>query len=228
MKEKSIKKCALILAGCGAKDGAEITESVSLMIAFDQAHFHVQAFAPNRSFHHVIDHAADQIVESENRNMLVESARIARGNVLPLQELAEDDYDVICFAGGFGVAKNFCNFASEGKNAVLENDVKDILFRFIRAHKIVSALCISPILLALAAKELQLKDAKITLGDGSSEAAEIVQTWGITHEPKKVHEASIDKVNRFVTAPAYMDAQASPKDIFASATSLVKGVESLL
>lgn len=221
----NMKKVALILAGCGAKDGAEITESVALMIAFTQANYAVSIFAPDRNTFHVVNHLNDEVSQTEPRNMLVEAARIARGKISPISTLSANDFDVLCFAGGFGVAKNLCDFAFSGKEAILSEDVKRVLFDFIHAKKIVAALCISPMLLAIAAKELQLKDVQLTVGESSSDAAKIIQTWGIQHIEKQVFEAYVDTKNKFVTAPAYMDDTASPADIFASATALVTAVK---
>lgn len=223
-QDYSNKKCALVLAGCGAKDGAEITEAVSLMIAFSQKGYHVEIFAPDREVHHVINHITGDEVTAESRNILVEASRIARGKIKPISEISSNDFDVLCFAGGFGVAKNLCNFAFAGQDALLENDVKKVIFEFIHAHKIVSALCIAPILIAIAAKELNLKDVKITVGSGQSDAAKIINSWGLHHEDKQVFEASVDLKNKFVTAPAYMDDKATPADIFASASALVNGL----
>lgn len=220
----SVKKVALVLAGCGAKDGAEITESVGLMIALSQANYSVQIFAPDRNFYHVINHITGNVEQTESRNMLLEAARIARGKILPLSKLSSHDFDILCFAGGFGVAKNLCDFAFAGENAKLAEDVKKVLFDFIQANKIIGALCIAPILLALAAKELKLKNVKLTFGSSDNDAAKIATQWGIVSVEKKVNESCVDVVNKFVTSPAYMDDKASTADIFASATSLVNSL----
>lgn len=220
-------RVALVLAGCGAKDGAEITEAVSLLIAFSQQNFAVTLFAPNRATHHVINHLNNEICISEHRNILTEASRIARGKIQALTSLQIENFDILSFSGGFGVAKNLCNFAFEGEKAKLEDDVKDILFKFIKTNKITSALCIAPILLALAAKELNLTQAQITLGDNNNDASKIVRKWGIACVTKSTNEACIDPINKFVTAPAYMYDNASPADIFASATALVNGIKDL-
>lgn len=222
-----MKNVALVLAGCGAKDGAEITESVSLMIALSQAGLNVKIFAPDRDCFHVVNHLNNEVMQSSQRNALVEAARIARGQISSLAELRAQEFDALCFAGGFGVAKNLCDFAFSGKDAVLNDDVKAVLFDFIRNKKAVAALCIAPILLALAAKELNLSNVQLTVGESSSDAAKIISSWGIHHLEKKVFEACIDKNNKFVTSPAYMDDNATPADIFASASALVDGLNSM-
>lgn len=225
--KKTSKRCALVLAGCGAKDGAEITEAVSLLISLSQHGFITKMFAANRPLYHVVDHLSDRVQESETRNILTEAARIARGKIAPLQSLKSEDFDILCFAGGFGVAKNYCDFAFAGKDAVLESDIKHVLFDFINAQKILAGLCISPVLLALAAKELKLSESKVTLGV-ESDVSRMIEAWGVKHEVTQVNEACVDTKNRFVTAPAYMDDNATAADIFASANALVNGVETLL
>ena len=221
-------KVAILLAGCGAKDGAEITEAVSLMIAFSQQNYEVKIFAPNRPLYHVVNNLNHAVCPDESRSILIEAARIARGDIQPLDQLDPSQFDVLAFAGGFGVAKNFCDFAFKGKEAKLQNDIKDIMLKFIQSKKIIAALCIAPILLALAAKELKLEQAQITLGSKENEASQIAQSWGINTIDKKVREACVDPIHKFVTAPAYMDDQATPADIFASAQALVQGIRSII
>lgn len=220
-------KVALVLAGCGAKDGAEITEAVSLLIAFSQENFDVKIFAPDRPVHQVVNHVNGQICSQESRNIMLEAARIARGKIHPLAELDPAKFDILTFAGGFGVAKNFCDFALKGEQAQLADDIKDVIHKFIQSNKIIGALCIAPILLALAAKELKLKNTQITLGSAQNDASNIARSWGIHIVDKKVHEACIDKINKFVTAPAYMDDHATPANIFASARALVNGIKEI-
>ena len=223
---ESSPSCAIVLAGCGAKDGAEITESVSLLINLSIHNFKTQIFAPNRDFFHVVNHLTEKEETSQSRNMLVEAARIARGQIHPLSELNSKNFDCLLFAGGFGVAKNFCNFAFKGAEAELSSDIKKSLNEFISANKVIGAICIAPVLIALIAKDLGLKNVNITLGSKDSDAANIVTSWGITHIQKSVNEACIDKTHKFVTAPAYMYDKATPADIFASAAALVKGMQS--
>ncbi len=221
-------KVALILAGCGAKDGTEITEAVSLLIALYAENFDVKIFAPNRNVHEVVDHTNNKICDLESRNMLTEAARIARGKIHPLDQLNSNEFDILCFAGGFGVAKNLCDFAYKGEQAKLENDISNILISFIKKNKIVAALCIAPILIGIAARELNISNAQITLGDATNDASKIAENWGIKVINKKVDEACVDPINKFVTAPAYMYDLATPADIFASATALVGGIKSIL
>ena len=222
---------ALVLAGCGAKDGSEITESVSLLVALAQAGFRTTVFAPDRATAHTINHFTGQ-EEGEARSILAEAARIARGNVLPLLALKAADFDALVFAGGFGVAKNLCNFAllgAAGQDAALYSDVRQTMLPFFTAQKPLAALCIAPVVLALGAREAGLTGIRITLGDGTAKAPiEAVQAWGAVHVPTAVDAACLDPVHRLVTAPAYMYDSATPADIFASASALVSGLQTLL
>lgn len=218
---------ALVLAGCGHRDGAEITEAVSLLIQLSSAGMRTKIFAPNRDQAGAINHLSGESLP-ERRSILEEAARIARGDVRPLEQCHAGDFDALVFAGGFGVARNLCNFASAGVEARLEKDVKVLLHDFMSQGRVVGALCIAPVLLALYGKELGRRGMSLTLGDGSAKSAvEAIESWGATHVPCAVREACVDPLNRLVSAPAYMDGQASPVDIFASAAALVDGMREL-
>lgn len=221
------RKVAVVLAGCGAKDGAEITEAVSLLVALSEAGIEARLFAPNRPLHHTIDHLHKKEV-AEKRNILVEAARIARGDIAPIESLDVARFDALAFGGGFGVAKNLCNYAFAEVDARLFDDVKVPLVGFLRAKKPVAALCIAPIVVALGVREIGIKSAKLTLGDGSDKAAvSAIEKWGLRHVPCANNEACVDTENRLVSSPAYMLADATPADIFASARALVAGLDTL-
>lgn len=222
-----MSKIAVVLSGCGFLDGAEITESVSTLIALSQAGYAVDVFAPDRPQMHVVDHAKGEAT-SESRRMLVEAARIARGKILPLAALQGDDYAAIVFPGGFGAAKNLCNFAVVGNDATLFDDVKAAILPFVLNKKPVVAICAAPLLLALAAREAGIAGARITVGAGGEPLAEAITAWGQQHIALPVTEACVDETNRFVSAPAYMYDDASPAEIFASVQAAIRGLAALL
>lgn len=223
---------ALVLAGCGAKDGTEITEAVSLLVALSQAGFQTSVFAPARAQTQVVNHLTGQEVVKESRDILEESARIARGKVAPLARLAgrgHEPFAAVVVAGGFGTVKNLCDFAFAGVEATLKPDVREALLPFLEARKPLAALCIAPVILALAARDGGVTGARLTLGDGSAEAAvRAIEAWGAVHVPCAPGKAVVDADGRFVSAPAYMYDDASPADVFASATALVDGLGTLL
>jgi enhancing lycopene biosynthesis protein 2 len=220
-------KIALILAGCGAQDGTEITEAVSCLIAFNEAGISLDVYAPNRPSYSLVNHKTGQEDVHKSRNLMEEAARIARGNIKPLGELNVSSYDGVCIPGGFGAAKNLCDYATKEKDAKLKDDVREVLEAFLKEKKIIAALCIAPILLALLAKEKGLKDVKLTLGSIDGAVADCVKGWGVSPEACGVKEACMDFKNRFVTTPAYMYANATPYEILEGARALVQGIREL-
>jgi enhancing lycopene biosynthesis protein 2 len=227
--ENPVRSVAFVLAGCGARDGTEITEAVTAMVALSQAGYAVSFFAPQRATHHVVNHATGEVEVGASRSMLQESCRIARGQVAPLSDLRPAEFDALVFSGGFGVAKNLCDFAFKGASASLESDVRDTIFAFWSAQKPVGAMCIAPILLSLAAREKGVRGVRITLGPGTAtETISAASAMGCEVVNCGSGESCIDTRHRFVSVPAYMVDNASPADIFACAKALVKGLETLL
>ncbi|WP_296266816.1 isoprenoid biosynthesis glyoxalase ElbB [Pseudomonas sp. UBA6562] len=192
------KKVAVILSGCGVYDGAEIQESVITLLRLDQRGAHVQCFAPNVAQMHVIDHLTGEEM-AETRNVLVESARIARGEVKDLREAKVEDFDALIVPGGFGAAKNLSDFAVKGTECTVHPDVLHVAEAFAAANKPVGLICISP---ALAAK-IYGPGVVCTIGNdpGTSEA---VVKMGGTHEECDVHDIVEDVQRKLVTTPAYM------------------------
>lgn len=224
-----LPRIAVVLAGCGAKDGSEITEAVSLLIALTQKGFSYECFAPDRPLHHVVDHLTGQENAKESRNQLHEAARIARGRVSPISKLSVQSFDAVVLAGGFGAAKNLCNYAFAGADARLETDVKDTLLPFLQQKKPMGALCIAPVILGLLCREAHVQGARLTLGDGSAQSAvQAIESWGAQHVPTRRSQACVDEQLGLVSAPAYMFDDATPADVFASAVALVSGIQTLL
>ncbi len=195
------KKVAVILSGCGVYDGAEIHESVITLLRLDQRGAQVQCFAPNIAQLHVINHLTGEEMP-ESRNVLVESARIARGNVKDLGEADVNDFDALIVPGGFGAAKNLSSFAIDGPGCSVHPDVLALAEAFAEAGKPVGLICISP---ALAAK-IYGPGVVCTIGNDADTAAAIVKMGG-THEECDVHDIVEDTARKLVTTPAYMLAQ---------------------
>ncbi|MDF2490689.1 MAG: isoprenoid biosynthesis protein [Pseudomonas sp.] len=193
-----IKKVAVILSGCGVYDGAEIQESVITLLRLDQRGAKVQCFAPNIAQMHVVDHLTGEEMP-ESRNVLVESARIARGQVKDLREADAHDFDALIVPGGFGAAKNLSNFAVEGANCSVHPDVLALAEAFAEAGKPVGLICISP---ALAAK-IYGPGVVCTIGNDADTSAAVVKMGG-THEECDVHDIVEDIQRKLVSTPAYM------------------------
>lgn len=195
------KKVAVILSGSGVYDGAEIQESVITLLRLDQRGAQVQCFAPNIAQLHVINHLTGEEMP-ESRNVLVESARIARGNVKDIRDAAVEDFDALIVPGGFGAAKNLSNFAIEGAGCTVQPEVLALAEAFAEAGKPVGLICISP---ALAAK-IYGPGVTCTIGNDADTAA-AMNKMGATHEECAVTEIVEDKARKLVTTPAYMLAQ---------------------
>ncbi|CAI8752279.1 MULTISPECIES: isoprenoid biosynthesis glyoxalase ElbB [Pseudomonas] len=195
------KKVAVILSGSGVYDGAEIHESVITLLRLDQRGAQVQCFAPNIAQLHVINHLTGEEMP-ETRNVLVESARIARGNIKDLREADVEDFDALIVPGGFGAAKNLSNFAVEGAGCTVQPEVLALAEAFAEAGKPVGLMCISP---ALAAK-IYGPGVTCTIGN-DTDTATAMNKMGATHEDCAVSDIIEDKARKLVTTPAYMLAQ---------------------
>lgn len=213
------KKVAVILSGCGHLDGAEIRESVMSLLALSQRGADVTIFAPDQDQHHVINHL-DQSQQDEVRNILVESARLARGEVLNVNLCEADNFDALLLPGGFGVAKNLCSFAFDGPDCEVNEQVQKVMRDFNNQKKPIGAICIAP---ALVAKILGEKKVVLTIGK-HPETAKAIEATGARHQNCAVDEIVVDKENKIVTTPAYMFDNAEMKDIFQGISALVDEV----
>jgi enhancing lycopene biosynthesis protein 2 len=194
-----MKKIGVVLSGCGVFDGSEIHEAVFTLLAIDQAGCEAVCLAPNENFA-VTDHLTKQDA-GEQRNILVESARIARGNIRDIKGVTAADLDAVIFPGGFGAAKNLCDFAVNGAAATVNVEVVRLLKEMHAAKKPIGAICIAPAMLAAAiGKQVA---PTVTIGTDAGTAAEIEKT-GAKHQNCPVTEFVVDAGNRIVTTPAYM------------------------
>ena len=192
------KKVAVILSGCGVYDGAEIHESVITLLRLDQRGAHAQCFAPNVAQMHVINHLTGEQMP-ESRNVLVESARIARGEVKDIREANVEDFDALIVPGGFGAAKNLSDFAVKGAECTVQPDVLALAEAFAEASKPVGLMCISP---AMAAK-IYGPGVICTIGN-DADTATVVNKMGATHQECDVSDIVEDKARKLVSTPAYM------------------------
>jgi len=203
-----MKKIAVVLSGCGYLDGSEITEAVSLLIALNQAGAEVFCFAPDIEVP-VTNHRTVQN-QGEKRRLLDEAARIARGKVQSLADLNAKNFDALAFPGGYGAAKNLCNWAEKGAKCEVLPDVSRVIKEFHAESKPIGAVCIAPVLLA---RVLGDKKITITIGEDPATAAEIQKT-GAVHENCPVDDYITDRESKIVTTPAYMYDHAKPNEVF--------------
>ncbi|MBN2164821.1 MAG: isoprenoid biosynthesis glyoxalase ElbB [Marinilabiliaceae bacterium] len=210
------KNIAVVLSGCGVYDGAEIHESVFTLYAIEQLGYNYQIYAPDITQAQVINHTNGNQT-NESRNVLIESARIARGNIKPLNELKCDDHSAIIFPGGFGVAKNLCSFAIDGSNCSVNKDVETVIKTFHKSNKPIGAMCISPALIVRV-----LNTGEVTIGDDTSTATAIVKMGG-KHANTNHEQIVIDNINKLVSTPCYM-LNATISQIANGTMNLVKAV----
>ena len=192
-----MKKIAVILAGNGVYDGAEIHEATLTLLAIVRQGAEYQCFAPDIKQAHVINHLTGEEMP-ETRNVLVEAARIARGDIKSLAEYNVADFDAIIFPGGFGAAKNLCTFAFDGVDCTVNADVEKAIRNTVVAEKPIGALCISPALIAKV-----LGDVEVTIGQ-DKETAEKIEKLGGTHITKDHGEIVVDEKYKVITTPCYM------------------------
>ena len=193
------KKVAVVLSGCGVFDGAEIYEATLVQLRLDEAGIEFQCMAPNVEQMHVLNHITGEEMP-EKRNVLVESARLCRGNIIDLAKANPDDYAAVIFPGGFGVAKNLCNFAVKGADMTINPDVVSFVQAMHAKKKPVGLICIAP---AMAPK-LFGKGVTCTLGNDADPAADAVRAMGGNHQGCPVDRFTIDEANNLITTPAYM------------------------
>ena len=191
------RKFAVVLAGCGVFDGAEIHEATLTLLAINREGAEYQCFAPDVEQAHVVNHITGEVMP-ESRNVLVESARIARGNIKPLSEFDSSAYDAIVFPGGFGVAKNLCSFAFDGADCKVNEDVIRAVHEMHKAGKPIGALCIAPVVIARI-----LGNAEVTIGNDPGAAGAISEMGG-RHVEATHGEVVTDQINKVVTTPCYM------------------------
>ncbi len=194
------KKVGVVLAGSGMFDGSEIHESVITLLALDEANAQIVCMAPDVNQMHVIDHTSGEPAAGESRNVLKESARIARGEIKNITEVTANDLDALIFPGGYGVAKNLFTFATEGVNCSVNPEVERLVKEMYEAIKPLGFICIAPV---LAAKILGEHNPKLTIGNDKG-TAEAIEAMGGKHIQCKVDEIVIDEENKIVTTPAYM------------------------
>lgn len=192
-----MKNIAVVLAGNGVYDGAEIHESTLTLLAIAQQGAAYQCFAPDVEQAHVVNHITGDEME-EKRNVLVEAARIARGNIKALSEYKAADFDAIVIPGGFGAAKNLCTFAFDGANCKVNPDVEKAIKATVEAEKPIGALCISPAIIAKV-----LGDVKLTIGQDKG-TADALESLGATHVTTTHGEIVVDEKYKVVTTPCYM------------------------
>ena len=212
-----MKKVAVILAGCGTRDGSEINETVTLLLALDQHNIEYQAFAPDENQYEVDNHVTGQCT-MEKRNMMVEAARIVRGNILPITKFNANDYDALLFPGGTGTAKNIFTYAIDGIDFKVNKEVEKAIKDIHAQGKPIGAMCIAPLMVAKV-----LGNVNVTMGSGNCRQAKELPMIGCKHTETTHGGVAIDKENKVYSTPCFM-LDATLKDIYQGAWNLVEAM----
>ena len=194
-------KVGVILSGCGVYDGSEIHEAVITLLALDRSGAEFLCMAPNME-QKVVNHLTGEQAEGETRNVLVESARIARGNISDIADVKAADIDALILPGGFGAAKNLCNFAFKGVDCDVHPDVARLVREVVAAKKPLAAICIAPALVSKVLGNDKLVH-QLTIGTDPG-TAEALTAMGSKHVSCPVSSLVVDKANKIISTPAYM------------------------
>ncbi len=217
-----VLRIGVVLAGCGVYDGAEIHEAVCTLLAISKAGAQALCFAPDVPQAHVINHLTGAET-GESRNVLVEAARIARGKIQPLSAFDAGAVDALIFPGGFGAAKNLCDFAVKGADCAVNPDVAAAVAAMRAAGKPIGALCIAP---AILAKLLGGDGVELTIGDDAGTAAAL-ESMGAAHRVTVAGEVVVDRRLKVATSPCYM-LDSSLAEIAQGADNTVKALIELV
>ncbi len=214
------KRVGVVLSGCGVYDGSEIQEAVSILVALDKLGAQAVCMAPDIPQRGVVNHHL-RSEDPQPRNVLVESARIARGKIRDMATVKVDDLDALIFPGGFGAAKNLSNFASEGAACKVEASVSRLLLAMHAARKPIGLACIAP---ALAAAVFGPKGLHPTITIGTDPGtANTLEAMGAKHHNAASTDICVDTANKIVTTPCYMTAS-GPWEVCQGAEKLVSEV----
>lgn len=214
------KKIAVLLSGCGVMDGSEIHEAVTAMLAIEQCGAAYACFAPEGDQGIAVNHLTKQPA-AEKRRMLVEAARIARGNINTLKAFKTEDYDALLIPGGMGAVMNLCDFAKNGPACTVNPDVERVVKEMHAAGKPIVALCIAPVLIARI-----LKGVTVTVGN-DPETAMAIKAMGGNHQVCSAAEVCIDGKNNVISTPCYM-LDKTLRDVAVSTSNAVKDLMKLL
>jgi enhancing lycopene biosynthesis protein 2 len=211
-------KVGVVFSGCGVFDGTEITEAVAVLVALDKRGAKIVCLAPNVAQSGVVNHLTKQ-ADSHPRNVMDESARIARGKVTDIARTKAADLDALVFPGGFGAAKNLSNFASAGANCTVNPEVERLVGEMHAARKPIGFACIAPV---LAARILGTHSPQLTIGTDKG-TADAINSMGGRHVNTDPTGVCVDEQNRIATTPCYMN-DVGPWTVFQGAERMVEEV----
>ena len=216
-----MKEIGVVLSGTGAQDGSEIHEAVITLLSLDRAGAHAKIMAPDMDQLHVINHLSGKTMNS-NRNSLIESSRIARGKIVPINTVKGEDIDAIIFPGGTGMARNIFNYALVGKDFTIISDVERITIESLKFGKPIGGICIALVMIAKILQNMEING--IVTGGYNQQIIEDIENMGINTKQVGAEDIVIDEVNKIISTPAYIEG----KSIGEVATGITKLVDKVL
>lgn len=216
-----MKKIAVILSGCGNRDGSEIQETMSVLLAINRMGMQYVCFAPEMNFE-AVDYLSG-LKTKEERNVLTESARMVRGQVKALNLYKAEDFDALVFPGGMGAALNLSDFGTKGEDMEVNVEIRKAIERTYELHKPIAAICIAPVILA---KVLGKNGICLTFGK-ECEASKVAEKLGARHIQSGATEVVVDRKHKILTTPAYMVAE-NISQIFEGGNNIIKELKTFL
>jgi enhancing lycopene biosynthesis protein 2 len=220
MEARMAINVGVVLSGCGVIDGSEIHEAVSILIALDRRGANIICMAPNIPQAETISHLTRKPMQTA-RNVLEEAARIARGKIRDLASVKAEELGALVFPGGFGAAKNLCNFAFKGAGVTVNDQVKRLMIDIHRAKKPIGLACIAPVLAAKVFGEIGAKP-QVTIGTDKG-TADAITSMGAQHHNTGPTDIYVDEANKLVTTPCYMN-DVGPWTVYQGADKMVEAV----
>jgi enhancing lycopene biosynthesis protein 2 len=219
-----MKKIGVFLSGCGHQDGSEVQESVFAMLGLQSRGAQLQFFSLDEAQTYTKNHLSGNLETNAPRNMMLESARISRGNIVSASHFNVNDIAAIVFPGGFGCASNFCDFSTQQKKMKVNHFIERAIKKTHEMKKPIAAICIAPILVAKV-----LGDKKVLLTTGEkSDVSECIESWGARHQLCPKSECVVDHDNKIISTPAYMYSDSSIEQVYQGIDKLTKEIMNMI
>ena len=144
-------RVGVLLCGCGFYDGTDLDEAVLTLLALDRAKVRAECIAPGLLTSETIDHSTGTLVEGADRSVLAESARIARGRIVPIQEARPGLLSALVIPGGSGVVRTLMRGTTErGSKREADPEAAGLIKAMLARKKPVGAISLAGSLVATA------------------------------------------------------------------------------
>jgi enhancing lycopene biosynthesis protein 2 len=204
------KRVAVILSGCGHRDGSDVAETMLAFLMLDRAGAKVICAAPDAEQREVVDHLMDAAASaiatptaaatsSVPRNARVEAARLAPGEVLPLAALDPNRLEGLFIPSGRGVATLLSDYAEKGALCAVDPDLARVMKALLAAKKPMGFVGLAAV---LAARVLgPVAGVRLTLGSKAVVAAKHAAVMGADVRPGAIDDVIADERARVYSTP---------------------------